>query len=154
MNPMTILEAIDARHSVRAFTGAPIPQETRDALDACAAAGLPVAYYDTVVRCEVNGLTVGILSVDASYCSRETAEAYLRAGMADLNRDCDLIVACMHWGLNYLKDASAEEIDAMAKAFVEEFAPGFKERPFFVADFGHSQAYKDAIYKYSRLALA
>ena len=52
------------------------------------------------------------------------------------------------------KDASAEEIDAMAKAFVEEFAPGFKERPFFLADFGHSQAYKDAIYKYSRLALA
>ena len=38
MNPMTILEAIDARHSVRAFTRAPIPQETRDALDACAAA--------------------------------------------------------------------------------------------------------------------
>ena len=35
---MTILEAIDARHSVRAYTTAPIPQETRDALDDYAAA--------------------------------------------------------------------------------------------------------------------
>ena len=82
-----------------------------DTLDACEAAGLPAAYYDTVVRCEVNGLTVGILSVDATYCSREVSEGYLRAGMADLNRDCDLIVACMHWGLNYLKDADREEIE-------------------------------------------
>ena len=81
-----------------------------DTLDACAAAGLPVAYYDTVVRCEVKGLTVGILSVDAVYCSRAVAEDYLRAGMADLNRDCDLIVVCMHWGLNYLKDADPEEL--------------------------------------------
>lgn len=81
-----------------------------DTLDACAAAGLPAAYYDTVVRREVKGLTVGILSVDVTYCSRGTAEAYLRAGMADLNRDCDLIVACMHWGQNYLKEASSEQI--------------------------------------------
>ncbi len=34
---MTILEAIDARHSVRAYTGAPIPEETRARLDAYAA---------------------------------------------------------------------------------------------------------------------
>ena len=35
---MTILEAIDARHSVRAYTTAPIPQELRAALDEYAAA--------------------------------------------------------------------------------------------------------------------
>lgn len=34
---MTLLEAIDARHSVRAYTGAPIPPETRALLDAFAA---------------------------------------------------------------------------------------------------------------------
>ena len=50
-------------------------------------------------------------------------------------------------------DADVETLDALAKAYVEEFAPGFKERPFFVPDFGHPQAYKDAIYKYSRIAL-
>jgi len=50
-------------------------------------------------------------------------------------------------------DADAETLDALAKAYVDEFAPGFKERPFFVPDFGHPQAYKDAIYKYSRIAL-
>ena len=38
MSSMTILEAIDARHSVRAYTTAPIPAETRAELDACAAA--------------------------------------------------------------------------------------------------------------------
>lgn len=81
-----------------------------DTVEACAACGLPVAYYDTLARCEVQGLTVGILSVDASYCSLETAEEYLRAGMADLNRDCDLIVACMHWGRNYQKQASKEQV--------------------------------------------
>ena len=31
---MTIMEAIDARHSVRAYKDMPIPQETRDQLDA------------------------------------------------------------------------------------------------------------------------
>ena len=82
-----------------------------DTLDACAAYGMHVAYYDTVVRCEIQGLTVGVLSVDASYCSREVTEGYLRAGMAELNRDCDLIAVCMHWGSNYEKAASREQIE-------------------------------------------
>ena len=38
MSTMTILEAIDARHSVRAYTAAPILQETRGKLNAYAAA--------------------------------------------------------------------------------------------------------------------
>ncbi len=37
MNTMTIREAIDARHSVRAYTAAPIPAEIRAELDAYAA---------------------------------------------------------------------------------------------------------------------
>lgn len=43
---------------------------------------------------------------------------------------------------------------AKAKAFVEKYAPDFKARPIFVVDFGHPQAYKDAIYRASRIALA
>ena len=31
---MTLMEAIDARHSVRAYKDMPIPQEVRDQLDA------------------------------------------------------------------------------------------------------------------------
>ena len=81
-----------------------------DTVDACRQYGLGVAYYDTVLRCELKGLTVGVLSVDASYCSRETAEEYLRLGMAELNRDCDLIAVCMHWGSNYKKDASKAQV--------------------------------------------
>ena len=80
-----------------------------DTVETCALYGLPAAYYDTLVRCEVRGLTVGILSVDLTYCSLDIAESYLRAGMADLNRDCDLIVACMHWGNNNEKQASGEQ---------------------------------------------
>ena len=38
MHSMTMLEAIDARHSVRAYTAAPIPAEIRAKLDAYAAA--------------------------------------------------------------------------------------------------------------------
>ena len=76
-------------------------QGFEDTLDACADHRLPVAYYDTVARFTVSGMTVGVASVDATYCSTEVAEAYLRAAMNDLRADCDLIVACMHWGKNY-----------------------------------------------------
>ena len=43
--------------------------------------------------------------------------------------------------------------EAKAKAFVEKYAPDFRERPIFLADFAMPRAYKDAIYKFSRLAL-
>ena len=33
---MTIMEAIDARHSVRAYRDTPVPQEIRDQLDGIA----------------------------------------------------------------------------------------------------------------------
>lgn len=82
-----------------------------DTLDACAGCGLPVSCYDRLVRCEVQGVTVGVLAVDTVYCSRAIAKEYLRAGVADLKRDCDLIVACVHWGNNYKKQVEAEQIE-------------------------------------------
>ena len=72
-----------------------------DTLDACDTYNLPVAYYDTVVRMTVSGITVGIVSIDSTYCSLDIAETYLRNAISDLLVDCDLIVACMHWGKNY-----------------------------------------------------
>ncbi len=82
-----------------------------DTIDACDARGLAIAAYDRVVRLERGGVRMGMVSVDLTYCSDQTAERVLRAGMADLNRDCDLIVACMHWGKNYerLPDKSQRE---------------------------------------------
>ena len=72
-----------------------------DTLDACGALSLPVAYYDHVVRIKINDISVGIVSVDATYCSLDVAENYLRSAIADLRTDCSLIVSCMHWGKNY-----------------------------------------------------
>ena len=76
-------------------------QGFEDTLDACDSFNLPVAYYDNVTRITVNGLTVGIVSADATYCSLDVVEGYLRNAIADLRVDCDLIASCMHWGNNY-----------------------------------------------------
>ncbi|MBQ8307013.1 MAG: CapA family protein [Blautia sp.] len=84
-------------------------QGFKDTVNACKNYKLPVAYYDTLVRYHVKGLTVGVISIDSTYCKVSTAEKYLRQGMADLRHDCDLIIACMHWGENYVKQASSEE---------------------------------------------
>ena len=85
-------------------------QGFRDTVAACAAEGVPLAYYDTVARVDCQGLTVGVVSVDLTYSAAETAEAYLRAGLADLKRDCDLIVAFLHWGQNYKTEPGQEQI--------------------------------------------
>ena len=76
-------------------------QGFKDTLDACDAYQVPVAYYDNVTRLTVSDLTVGIVSIDSTYCSLDVAETYLRSAIADLRVDCDLIVSCMHWGKNY-----------------------------------------------------
>ena len=80
-----------------------------DTIDACKQAGLDIAYYDHVVRKVVNGITVGILSVDATACTPDIAEWYVRAGLADLRRDCALVVCCMHWGQNYVELPNEEQ---------------------------------------------
>ena len=76
-------------------------QGFEDTLDACDTYQVPVAYYDNVARLTVSDLTVGIVSIDSTYCSLDIAEEYLRKAIADLRTDCDLIVSCMHWGKNY-----------------------------------------------------
>lgn len=80
-----------------------------DTLDACDAYNLSVAYYDNVVQRTVSGINVGIVSVDATYCSLDVAETYLRNAIGNLLVDCDLIVACMHWGKNYKTKPNDEQ---------------------------------------------
>ncbi len=75
----------------------------RDTVNACRNYKMPIAYYDTLVRYQVKGIQIGVIAVDQSYLTRKTAEKYLRAGIASLKEDCQLIVACMHWGQNYKK---------------------------------------------------
>ena len=85
-------------------------QGFKDTLDACDAFQIPVAYYDNVARIKVSGLTVGIVSVDATYCSLDVADKYLRNAISDLLTNSDLIIACMHWGKNYKKKPNDEQI--------------------------------------------
>lgn len=84
-------------------------QGFEDTLDACETYNLPVAYYDCVARVSVSGLNVGILSIDSTYCSLDVAEKYLRDAIGELRTDCDLIVACMHWGKNYKTEPNEEQ---------------------------------------------
>jgi hypothetical protein len=50
-------------------------------------------------------------------------------------------------------DASQEEIEATAKAFVAEYAPNFQEKPVIMFDFMCAPAYKQELYKQARIAL-
>lgn len=93
-------------------------QGFEDTLDACDTYQLPVAYYDTVARLTVRDITVGIVSIDSTYCSLDVAEEYLRNAIADLRTDCDLIVSCMHWGKNY-KELPNDEQQYLAHLCVD-----------------------------------
>ena len=52
------------------------------------------------------------------------------------------------------RDASDEDVDAAAKAFVDKYAPDFAEKPFLVGTFFADPRFTKAIYKYSRIALS
>ncbi len=80
-----------------------------DTVEACRQADLPIAYYDTVIRRKVDDITVGIVSADFSYLDTKIGTGYLRKAMADARRDCNLIIACIHWGLNYKVNPNAEQ---------------------------------------------
>ena len=79
-------------------------------VDACRKYKTPVAYYDHVVRYPVGNRTVGVFAMDGTFVSVDVIEGYVRRAMADLRRDCDIIVACMHWGENYKLEASKEQV--------------------------------------------
>ena len=51
------------------------------------------------------------------------------------------------------EDASDEEIEAAAKAFVDKYAPDYFEKPIIVMAFFAPQRLVDAIYRQSRIAL-
>ena len=51
------------------------------------------------------------------------------------------------------EDASDEEIEAAAKAFVDKYAPDYFEKPIIVMAFFATQRLVDAIYRQSRIAL-
>jgi hypothetical protein len=51
-------------------------------------------------------------------------------------------------------NASDEEIDAQAKAFVDKYGPDFIERPVLLVDFSCGPKFTEAVYKYSRIMLS
>ena len=52
------------------------------------------------------------------------------------------------------RGASDSEVDALARAFVDKYAPDFAEKPFIVGTFFADPRFTNAIYKYSRIALS
>ena len=52
------------------------------------------------------------------------------------------------------RGASDAEVDALARAFVDKYAPDFAEKPFIVGTFFADPRFTNAIYKYSRIALS
>ena len=52
------------------------------------------------------------------------------------------------------RDASDEEVDKLARGFVDKYAPTFAEKPFMVGTFFADPRFTKAIYKYSRIALS
>ena len=51
-------------------------------------------------------------------------------------------------------EATDEEVEAAAKAFVDKYAPTFNEKPIIISTFGADPRMLPYIYKYSRIALA
>ena len=51
-------------------------------------------------------------------------------------------------------DATDEQIDAQAKAFVEKYGPDFIDRPVLLVDFACGPKFTTAVYKYSRILLS
>lgn len=80
-----------------------------DTISASERSKIPIAYYDNTVRYKVKGLNVGIISVDATYSSLSSAKDYLRAGISELRRNSDLVIACVHWGKNYETTPNKEQ---------------------------------------------
>ena len=74
-------------------------------------AGIAYAYDEFVGTYEVNGLTVGFVSVNEHY-DGIAVEAFLEDGIKQLqHKEVDLIIACCHWGVethHYIDDVQGE----------------------------------------------
>lgn len=72
---------------------------TKDTVAALEAANIPYAYEENLGYYEVNGITIGWVSVcPASW--GESVETHLEQGIAKLKQEgVDLIFACCHWGI-------------------------------------------------------
>ena len=53
-----------------------------------------------------------------------------------------------------MSETSDEEVDQLAKAFAQKYAPDMGTRPVAMVDFVCDERFKKAVYKYSRMILA
>ncbi|MBQ8803615.1 MAG: CapA family protein [Tyzzerella sp.] len=74
-------------------------QGTTDTVAALESVGIPYAYLENIGYYEVNGITIGWVSVNpASFGT--SVETYLENGIAKLkSENVDIILACCHWGI-------------------------------------------------------
>ena len=74
-------------------------QGSDDTVAAFESAGIAYAYDEFVGTYEVNGLTVGFVSVNEHY-DGTAVEVFLEDGIKQLQQEeVDLIIACCHWGV-------------------------------------------------------
>lgn len=68
-----------------------------------------LGYYETE-----DGVLIGFVSVNEVY-DETLVEEYLREGIATLRQDCDLVIACCHWGeeLHHYPDAYQKQLGRM-----------------------------------------
>ncbi|MBO4452845.1 MAG: CapA family protein, partial [Clostridia bacterium] len=72
-------------------------------------AGIVWACEDVLGRYEVKGIKIGFVSVNARYDGQKRAEKFLKAGIETLREDCDLVLACVHWGNDYWYSITDEQ---------------------------------------------
>lgn len=71
---------------------------TRDTVAALEAANLPYAYNENLGYYEVNGIKIGWVAVNAASWGA-SVEPTLEEGLKKLSEECDLVLACCHWGI-------------------------------------------------------
>lgn len=73
-----------------------------ETVDVVAGAGIVYACDGTLGRyTTASGVRIGFVSVNEHYDGSERVSAWLADGIAALREDCDLVLACVHWGNDY-----------------------------------------------------
>ncbi len=73
-------------------------QGVSDTVAALEAAGIPYAYGENLGYYEVDGVKIGWASANLLSWGGE-ADAVLEAGIKKLREECDIVLACCHWGI-------------------------------------------------------
>ena len=81
-----------------------------ETVDVVENAGISWACDEALGYYTVNGIKIGFVSVNEHYDGQERAESFLRSGIATLRASCDLVLACVHWGDDYVYETDGVQM--------------------------------------------